>query len=439
MEGAKERAQVGVWRRLSIGVRCAVVLGLLLIGVRTSGVPPSRFFERRLSEQTTGWVFDFFSWETHAWLSKGGFALLAPQDTLSEEQRRQLVIEYMEVQRRANVLREEIQRAYSRYEGPAAVEEAAPLEGELRQVRAWMAARQGLVEGILEQQVSTELQAEGFGGCGYLFPPVKIRFTELPLLLVISQRAQITRERDVELEAGIPIPEQEELEARVDGLSEEKRSLVTAIGGLSAYPAMILEADSLIWLVDTFAHEWTHHHLIFFPLGQHYEQSSEMTGINETVASIVGREIGRRVILRYYPELASQLPPLPAPPEAPPMTTGELVWPDEPPAARFDFGREMRITRLRVDELLAEGKVEEAEAYMEARRLIFVEQGYALRKLNQAYFAFYGSYATNPSAANPLGGQLEWLRGQSPTLRGFLRQVSSFSRYEDLLALLPPR
>jgi hypothetical protein len=97
----------------------------------------------------------------------------------------------------------------------------------------------------------------------------------------------------------------------------------------------------------------------------------------------------------------------------------------------------MRITRLRVDELLADGKVEEAEAYMKERRVLFVEQGYRLRKLNQAYFAFHGSYATNPSAANPIGGQLEWLRAQSPTLRAYLRQVSRFSSHEDLLALLP--
>jgi hypothetical protein len=275
------------------------------------------------------------------------------------------------------------------------------------------------------------------GRWGYVWPPVKIRFTELPLLLVISRRATITRERDVDLQAGIPIPEQEALEARVDGLSDDKRSLVTPIGGLSAYPAMILETGSLVWLADTFAHEWTHHYLVFHPLGLNYEQSGEMTSINETTASIVGREIGRRTILRYYPELAPGLPPLPESPEHPPMTAGELVWPKESPADQFDFGREMRVTRLRVDELLAENKVEEAEAYMEARRLLFVEQGYRLRKLNQAYFAFYGSYATNPSAANPIGGQLEWLRGQNPTLRAFLRQVSRFSRHEDLLAVLP--
>ena len=94
------------------------------------------------------------------------------------------------------------------------------------------------------------------------------------------------------------------------------------------------------------------------------------------------------------------------------MTPGELVWPEEPPSDQFSLNRELRVTRLRVDELLAEGKIDEAEAYMEERRLYLVEQGVRLRKLNQAYFAFYGSYATNPSAANPIGGQLEWLRSQ---------------------------
>lgn len=436
MGGVGERTWGELCHRLWIGARCAALLGLLLVLVQRTSVPPSRFFDLRLGQETAGLVFDFVSWETQAWLAKGGFVWLAPQGTLSEEQRRELVLAYMEALGRAKGLQDEIAEVYSRSEGPAAVQAAAPLEERLRQERAWMEARQELVEGILEEQVATELQAEGLGCCGYVWPPVKNRFTELPLLLVISQRAQISRERDVELEAGIPVLQQEALEARVDGLSDGRRSLITPIGGLSAYPAMILETDSLIWLLDTFAHEWTHHYLIFYPLGLNYEQSGEMTSINETTASIVGREIGRRVILRYYPELASRLPAQPVPPEAPPMTTGELIWPDEPSADQFDFGREMRITRLRVDELLAEGKVEEAEAYMEARRQVFVAQGYRLRKLNQAYFAFYGSYATNPSAANPIGGQLEWLRAQSPSLRDYLRQVAAISRYEDLLVLL---
>jgi hypothetical protein len=197
---------------------------------------------------------------------------------------------------------------------------------------------------------------------------------------------------------------------------------------------MILETDSLVWLADTFAHEWAHHFLIQFPLGYNYSQSGEMTSLNETTASIVGREIGRRVILRYYPELEERLPPLPVPPDCPPMLASELVWPDEPPPGVFDYNREMRTTRLHVDALLAEGQIEEAERYMEERRQLFVEQGHNIRKLNQAYFAFHGSYATSPSTGNPIGGQLEWLRAQHPTLRDFVRDIASVSRYENLRA-----
>ena len=118
------------------------------------------------------------------------------------------------------------------------------------------------------------------------------------------------------------------------------------------------------------------------------------------------------------------------------MSGGEIVWPDEPPPEQFDYGREMRKTRLRTDELLAAGQIEEAETYMEERRLFFVERGYNIRKLNQAYFSFYGSYATSPSTGNPIGGQLEWLRGESASLRDFVRRVAAFTAHQDLLAQL---
>jgi hypothetical protein len=416
-----------------------LVLLLSLVLLHASSPALGSVFRRRLREETRGSVFNFVTWEWQALIAKAGFELAAPQDTLTEDQRRQLVTQYLETLGRAIALRKEIEGLYSRLEGQEAVRQAAAQERELARLRSWLKERQGVVEGILEEQVTAELQTEGLGRWGYVWPPVKIRFTDLPLLLVISSRAEITREVDVDLEAGLPVAEREAIEVRVDGISDEKISLITPIGGLSAYPAMILEFDSLAWLADTFAHEWTHHWLIFRPLGVNYNQSGEMASINETTASIVGREIGRRVILRYYGELAERLPPLPLPPEIPPRSTGELIWPEEPPTDGFDFSREMRITRLRVDELLAEGRIEEAEAYMEERRLMFVANGHEIRKLNQAYFAFYGSYATSPSTVNPIGGQLEWLRAQNASLREFMTLVSAISEHEDLLNLLPER
>ena len=439
VRSALSKQKNGTRQRGAVWVRSVLVLIAVLVLIRASDSQslPSDAFRRRLREQTQGALFNFVTWEWKTVLAKVGLELAAPQDTLTETQRHQLATEYLKVLGQANVLSDEIRDVYSRSEGQQAARQAAALEQELERLRSWLAERQGLVEGILEEQVSTELQAEGLGRWGYVWPPVKIRFTELPLLLVVSSRAAITREVDVNLKAGIPVAEQGALEDRVDGISEKNVSLVTPIGGLSAYPAMILEHDSLVWLTDTFAHEWMHHWLIFRPLGMNYNESGELTSINETVASIVGREIGRRVILQYYGELADRLPALPVPPDKPPMSAGEVVWPEEPPPGQFDYNREMRRTRLRVDELLAEGRIEEAESYMERRRLLFVEQGHSLRKLNQAYFAFYGSYATSPSTGNPIGGQLEWLRGQSPTLRDFSRTVASIARHQDLLDLMP--
>lgn len=426
------------WRRwLQVWAQCAVTFALVLILVQTAQPPISKYYRHQLRARTGSLSFDFFTWELGAIVEKLGFEFAAPQDTLSQEQRHALVKDYLETLGKARALNQEINQAYSESQGQEAVRQAAPKEQELSQLRSWLSKRQNMVEAILEEQTSTELEAEGFGMWGYVWPPVKIRFTPLPLLLVTSSRAEITRAGDMHLKAGIPLSDREMLESKVDLSFEDKRALVTPIGGLSAYPAMILETDSLVWLADTFAHEWTHHLLIFHPLGYNYTDSGEMTTINETSASIVGREIGRRMIERYYPELQGQLPPLPTPPEKPPLTGGEMIWPEEVPPDQFDYNREMRKTRLHVDELLASGQVTEAETYMEERRLFFVEHGHNIRKLNQAYFAFYGSYATGPSTANPIGGQLEWLRGQSATLRQFVRTVAAVSTHQDLLDLLP--
>lgn len=106
----------------------------------------------------------------------------------------------------------------------------------------------------------------------------------------------------------------------------------------------------------------------------------------------------------------------------------------------FNFRAEMRKTRVRVDELLAEGKVDEAEAYMEARRLYFWDQGYGLRKLNQAYFAFYGSYNDQPgggaSGSDPVGPAVRRLWAGSPDLKSFIALVRGVRSFDDLLERL---
>ncbi|MDX1438102.1 MAG: hypothetical protein R3335_14925, partial [Anaerolineales bacterium] len=91
------------------------------------------------------------------------------------------------------------------------------------------------------------------------------------------------------------------------------------------------------------------------------------------------------------------------------------------------------------DELLAEGKVEEAEAYMENRRLFFWDNGYRLRKLNQAYFAFHGSYADRPGGAagpDPVGEAVRTFREQSGSLAEFVKRISWITSFEGLQKLV---
>ena len=73
---------------------------------------------------------------------------------------------------------------------------------------------------------------------------------------------------------------------------------------------------------------------------------------------------------------------------------------------------------------------------MEARRKTFAEHGYYLRVLNQAYFAFHGSYATGAAASDPIGPKLEQLRALSPSLQAFLQTTAKLTSVQALDAAL---
>jgi hypothetical protein len=259
---------------------------------------------------------------------------------------------------------------------------------------------------------------------------VAFRFSQLPSALVVSPREVIRQEANLQLDPRLTLREQIGLERSVEqGL--DMSALVVPIGGLSTYPTMIMETSSLDWVAQTVVHEWVHLYLAFRPLGLSYDRTPELRTINETVASILGREIGRLVLQRFFPE---QLPPPPV--QRPP--SDPTAPPPEPPA--FDFHAEMRETRVRADELLAQGRIEEAEAYMEARRLVFWDHGYRhLRRINQAYFAFHGAYADQPGGAageDPAGEAVRalWDRIRDPVR--FLRTVAWVSSLEELQLLL---
>ncbi len=415
-----------------------LLLALLLVfSVRS---PAATSMEAQINRQLAHDRFDFVTWEMEALWQKLTHGLVAPQRFMTEADRSDFVLDYLALLAETHRVEGEIHRVYvdpSVHDPTAATVE---LRDKQQEMRRELNVRQPIAEAILEEQVATALHEEGFGVMGQEFPPVAIHFTPLPQLLVISSRHYIDTVYQLSLTHGLGVADAEAIEGLIDE-TYDVSSLITGIGGLASYPAMLLETSSINWITEVTAHEWTHHYLLPRPLGREYFASAETRAINETVATIVGQHVGRKVVARYYPD---HLPPEPEPlpePEIPPEEEPVEEPPLEPPA--FDFRMEMRETRIRVDDLLAQGKVEEAEDYMESRRKTFVEQGYSIRKLNQAYFAFHGAYAAQPGAAgdDPIGPAVRELFTLSPDLRTFVNQiarVTTLAELEKVLEGQPP-
>ena len=92
----------------------------------------------------------------------------------------------------------------------------------------------------------------------------------------------------------------------------------------------------------------------------------------------------------------------------------------------------MREIRRKVDEYLARGEIEQAEEFMEQKRQYLASKGYYIRKLNQAYFAFHGTYADRPASISPIGLEIKQLRDKSASLKDFLDTVAAMTNSQDL-------
>jgi hypothetical protein len=368
--------------------------------------------------------FNFVAWTLDALGLKVAQDALAEQDFLTEAERKQIVLDYLEIVEEIGRRRGEIRAIFSDPAQADPARAAAEAQAELERLLARQAEWQPVAEAILQEQVAAVLAGEGFGALGSVFPPVSFHGTPLPSFLVVSRRERIERIANAELAPGLTAEDEAALEGQVDRALDVS-SLVVPLGGIGTYPTMVYETGSLNTILEIGAHEWSHNYLTLRPLGLSYEVSGDLRTMNETTATIFGQEIGARVIERFYPERA---PPPPAPPSeaaAPPAAP-------EPPA--FDFNAEMRETRVRVDELLAEGRIAEAEAYMEQRRQVFLDHGFQIRKINQAYFAFYGAYADRPGAGgqDPVGPAVTRLRERSPSLKAFVDRMAWMTSFEDL-------
>ncbi len=370
--------------------------------------------------------YDVLGWEVRhlpgKWLYRFGRLW---QGELSREEKDRRIEDYLALQAEVAALEGELGRQRASGDpGSAGSEESLRLLAEKREERDRL---ENAVEAILEERISEVASGLGlktslpfFPGARWLFPPVDLEFDSPPYVLVVSPRDRIYLESARLLRSDLALEETLRLEDEEERASKNVSALVVRTGGVATYPSVIPPGDSYRKTLEVAAHEWVHHYLFFHPLGARYFQSETLRTINETVADIAGQEMAALVGRRY---------PLPSLEEPPPgESEGEETLLEE----------ELHRLRIDVDRLLAAGRVEEAEALMEERRQYLAERGYFIRRINQAYFAFYGLYGTTAASSSPLGPKMEELRRRSPSLGDFIRAVSQVTSEDDLDRLLSP-
>ena len=294
--------------------------------------------------------FNLLSWElgnvTDKWHRQIS-GLLPWNSPPPREERIALVEEFFRLGEELRRLESELVATSGSTEGEGIRERIAGIEGRRGRIRP-------AVEQTVEEEISDVLTAEGFASrIGAILPPVDTVFDRSPALLVTSPRDRIYRRSNTLLRHGISHDERDSLEQRI--LRERNlAAIVENTGGVGTFPSVVSSVSSMHHAMTTVAHEWLHNWFFFHPLGQHFWDSPEMTTLNETAATLGGWEIGDRAYEAMTGIVIERKPPPP---------------PRGPSADAFDFSAEMRETRRRAEELLAGGRIEEAEAYMEAAAL----------------------------------------------------------------------
>jgi hypothetical protein len=422
------------WRAIRTRLILAGI-ALTFIALFPNDTPAGNSLNDKVLGQAKDSLFNYIAWEAGAITTKLG-ELSSVAAYMTEAQRSRYVYDYFKLVANLQQLNAKLSADFC----DPAVKDPSAASAELRTqrdaVRTQVDKTQPLAEAIIEGQVASVLRDEGFATLGEMIPAVSAHITELPMLLVVSPRHTIRFEVAVNV-VNLPVDQRLALENDVDK-NLNVSSLIAPLGGLSLYPSMIYQTWHAYSLFDVVAHEWAHHYLYFFPLGLTYSEASDARTINETTASLVGREVGRKVIERFYrdyKDIMDQIPPPTTPTPQRPTPSPTPTDPRKPPP--FDYNATMHRTRITTDFLLNLGLVDLAERFMESQRLVFTTNGYRLCKINQAFFAFYGGYqspGTGVGGSDPIGPAIAEIRQRSPSFKAWVETMRAITTREQLLA-----
>jgi hypothetical protein len=407
-------------------------IALAFMAVVPADTPGGNSLNDRVLGRARNVLFNYVAWEAEAIAGKlnqqAGISAY-----LTEAERSRYVHDYLKLVGRLQDLNSRINAVYTDPAVRDPASSSADLRAQRDAVRADVDRQQPLAESIIEGQVASVLRDEGFATLGEVLPAVSSHITELPMLLVVSPRDRIRFEVAVNV-INLSADQMTALEDSIDRALNVS-SLIVPLGGLSLYPSMVIQSRYAASVFEVVAHEWTHHYLYFFPLGLTYAEAADTRTINETTATLLGKEVARKTIERFYQEYPDILAQLPK--EQPTPRPGATPQPGPTPPA-FDYGAVMNQTRVIVDLLLRFKLVVPAELFMERQRLLFVAHGYQIRKLNQAYFAFYGGYqspGTGAGGTDPIGPAITEIRQRSKSLKAWLETMRSITSRAQLLAV----
>jgi uncharacterized protein YdcH (DUF465 family) len=396
-----------------------VVFILLSLCLIIGGCAPAADFDNSLKPIINPYQFSIAQWEFETITGELNSLISGKGERV--EDGAGMVVEYFDLIEQTKSLEAEITAVNAdNKEG-----DLTSLETELDRLQQQKVALTNEVEKIIAGQIIEVLSEEGifhpldkYVKLNVGFPPLIFELEPPPHLLVVSPRDRIESMREIHLQQDLSVETMESIEEEVDKLGVS--SLVVGLGGLGTYPAFVVDDASLQFTINAATEEWLHNYLTFKPLGFLYlldltgiSRNYDIATMNETVVGIISKEIGAKVCQTYYPGYENS----PQPPAKEP---------------EFDFNREMREIRRLVDTYLAQGEISQAEEFMKEKRQYLASMGYYIRKLNQAYFAFYGTYADSPTSISPIGAELKQLREQSASLKDFLDTAAALTSRQDL-------
>ncbi|HEX7475108.1 MAG TPA: hypothetical protein VF318_04010 [Dehalococcoidales bacterium] len=406
-------------------VAVVFLVGVLLAsGCAANGSSVSSDFNSKLKSIVSPYTFNLAGWEAGNVFSEIKQSIFdrQPKSALTS----QAVMEYFSAIDQVSRLQDQIQLA----KAGTSQSDVTPNQSGLETLQKRVSDLKPIVEQKIAGQISDILAEQGVYnplGLSWFkinFPPVDFKLADPLNELIISPRDKIQRIKSITLDPDMTAVQMEQVESALAALNVS--AAVIQIGGLGAtYPSYVADNADLRWTIDTAAHEWVHQYLAFKPLGFRYvldllgiTANYDIDTINETVADLIGQEIGTEVYSRYYAQYQTDA--------APAKSTTPI----------FDSNAALRQIRQQVDAYLAAAQIEQAEQYMNQQQQYLAAHGCFIRKLNQAYFAFYGTYADSPTSIDPTGTKIRLLRSHSLSIQDFLEQAAALTSVADLNSIV---